>query len=145
MNVLAFKSRQESAPWSESEMRTLLGGLSSADASCEWEIGTTENGDAQLYVMGPLPDQDCYMCVSRIGRHYILEDGAGRVIFEHSSLPLLTLRVTNALRSRRWGVVARIALLWFTVRSAIQDKVSPLITESEEMLVHLAPQLAAFA
>jgi hypothetical protein len=36
-------------------------------------------------------------------------------------------------------------LLWCTVRHMIHDKVEPLLDGSEELLVELAPQLAAFA
>jgi hypothetical protein len=36
-------------------------------------------------------------------------------------------------------------LLWCTIRNTIHDKVEPLLTESEELLVQLTPQLAAFA
>jgi hypothetical protein len=36
-------------------------------------------------------------------------------------------------------------LLWCTIRHMIHDKVEPLLTESEELFVELAPHLAAFA
>ena len=106
----------------------------------------TEKGDPQFYLLGPLPDQACELCVSRIGGRYILEDGAGQLLFEHQSLPS-----GRAAREggRQSAAVARlshaIALLWFTVRHTIHDKVEPLLVESEELLVHLAPKLAAFA
>lgn len=148
MNVLAFKKKLSAEEWSEAELDTLLAALNSALASeggREWEAGQTENGDPQFYVMGSLPDQACEICVSRIGARYILEDGAGRLLFEHHSLPLVALHAKAAVGSQRWSLVARIVLLCCTVRHAIHDKVEPLLIEGEEIFVHLAPKLAAFA
>jgi hypothetical protein len=45
---------------------------------------------------------------------------------------------------RGW-LVARAVLLWCTIRHMFHDKVEPLLDEGEELLVELAPQLAAFA
>jgi hypothetical protein len=36
-------------------------------------------------------------------------------------------------------------LLWCITRQIIHEKVEPMLTESEDLLVQLAPQLAAFA
>jgi hypothetical protein len=36
-------------------------------------------------------------------------------------------------------------LLWCTVRQMIHNNVEPLLADSEELLIELAPQLAAFA
>ena len=132
----------------KSELHTLLASLNAALGSedgREWETGMTEKGDPQFYLLGPLPDQECQLCVSRIGGRYILEDGAGRLLFEHQSLPLVAMHAKAAVSSRQWSLVARIALLWFTIRHTIHDKVEPLLVESEEVFLHLAPKLAAFA
>ena len=148
MSVLTFQRKQDGELWSEAERHTLLAALNAALGSEDgrgWETGVTEKGDRQFYLLGPLPDQACQLCVSRIGRRYILEDGAGRLLFEHQSLPLVALHAKAAVSSRRWSVVARIVLLWCTVRYTLHDEVEPLLIESEEILVHLAPKLAAFA
>jgi hypothetical protein len=148
MSVLAFERKQGADAWSEAELHTLLGALNRALASGNgrgWETGVTERGDPQFYLLGPLPDQACELCVSRIGRRYILEDGSGRLLFEHQSLPLVALHAKAATRSSWSGLVARVVLLWCTIRGMIHDRLEPLLTESEEMLVHLVPQLAAFA
>ena len=86
MNVLAFERKQGAEAWSEAELNILLSALSGALASENgrgWETGVTEKGDRQFYLLGPLPDQACELCVSRIGGRYILEDGSGRLLFEH--------------------------------------------------------------
>jgi hypothetical protein len=146
MSVVAFERKRIGGLWSEAELNTIAAALDLAIASGEsrqWEVGKTEKGDPQLYLLGPLPDQVCEVCVSRIGRHYILEDGAGRLLFEHESLPLVAWHARDALRSVRGWLVARIVLLWCTIRDVIHDRVDPLLTQGEELLVHLTP-LAAF-
>eukprot|EP01035_Chromulina_nebulosa_P041241 gene41241-55772_t len=108
-----------------------------------WATGVTENGDAQFYVLCEGPEQICELCVSRVGDRYILEDGVGRLLFEHRSLPLVALHARSALRITRWWLVARVVVVWCTIRHVIHDKIEPLLTESEDLLVHLTPQLAA--
>src|SRR6476659_4877396 len=148
MSVVAFERRQGTGEWSETELSTIVAALRAAIASGEgreWETGTTENGDAQFYLLGPLPDQACELCVSRIGGRYILEDGSGRLLFEHQSLAVVALHAKAAVRSMRGWLVAGALLLWCSIRHLIHDKVEPLLDESEELLVELAPHLAAFA
>jgi hypothetical protein len=148
MSVVAFESKPGTGLWSEMELNTLVAALNVAIASDDgrgWETGMTEEGDAQFYLLGPLPDQACELCVSRIGGRYILEEGSGRLLFEHRSLPLVALHAKAAVRSPWGSLVARAVLLWCTIRHMIHDKVEPLLTESEELFVELAPHLAAFA
>jgi hypothetical protein len=148
MSVVAFERKPSAELWSETELNTIVGALNVAIASGNgrgWETGMTETGDAQLYLLGPLPDQVCELCVSRIGGRYILEDGSGRLLFEHQSLALVALHARAAVGSTRSWLGARVVLLWCAIRHTIHDKVEPMLTESEEMLVQLAPQLAAFA
>jgi hypothetical protein len=148
MSVVEFERKQTMGLWSEAELNTIVTGLNGALASGNgrgWETGVTEKGDAQFYLLGPLPGQACELCLSRIGRRYILEDGSGRLLFEHESLTLVALHAKTAVRATRWPLVARALLLWCTVRQMIHDKVEPLLADSEELLIELAPQLAAFA
>jgi hypothetical protein len=148
MSVVAFERKAATGVWSESELNTIVVALNAALAPAtgrEWETGMTESGDAQFYLLDSLPDQACELCVSRIGGRYILEDGSGRLLFEHRSLPLVAQHARAAVRSRNWSLVARLVLLSFTVRHTVQEKVEPLLIEGEELLVHVAPQLAIFA
>src|SRR6478736_5236505 len=71
-----------------------------------WVAGKTEVGDPQLYLVGPAPEHDCRMCVSRLGRLYVLEDGSGKLLFEHASLGLLTDRMQKALGRGKASLVA---------------------------------------
>jgi hypothetical protein len=145
MSVVAFERKQTSGEWSEKELSTLVAALCAAPGTGrEWETGMTEKGDAQFYLLGPLPDQACEVCVSRIGRRYILEDGSGRLLFEHRNLELVALHAKAAVPSMSWLMVRGITL-WCAIRNTIHEKVEPLLVEGEELFVQFVPQLAAFA
>ena len=147
MSVVAFERKQDNGYWNEKELSTLVAGLGAAIApgtGCEWETGMTESGDAQFYLLGPLPDQACELCVSRIGGRYILEDGSGRLLFEHRNLELVALHAKAAVPSTSWLMVRAITL-WCAIRNTIHEKVEPLLVEGEELFVQFVPQLAAFA
>ena len=145
MSVVAFERKQTSGEWSEKELSTLVAALCAAPGTGrEWETGMTEKGDAQFYLLGPLPDQACEVCVSRIGRRYILEDGSGRLLFEHRNLELVALHAKAAVPSTSWLMVRAITL-WCAIRSTLHEKVEPLLIEGEELFVQFVPQLAAFA
>src|SRR6266540_4243964 len=147
MSVVAFERKPSAGLWSEAELNTMVAALNVAIASGGgrgWETGMTETGDAQFYLLGPLPDQACELCVSRIGGRYILEDGSGRFLFEHQSLALVALHVKAAVPSTSWLMVHAITL-WCAIRNTIHEKVDPLLVEGEELFVQFVPQLAAFA
>jgi hypothetical protein len=145
MSVVAFAQKRTMGFWDEAELNTIVTALSVA-GNREWETGMTENGDPQFYLLGPLPDQACELSISRIGGRYILEDGSGRLLFEHRSLALVALHAkAAAARSAPWWFVAHVVLLWCTIRQIVHDKVEPWLAESEELLVELAPHLVTFA
>ena len=147
MSVVAFERKPVTGVWSSSERNTIDTALNAALAPATgrgWETGTTENGDAQFYLLGSLPDQACELCLSRIGRRYILEDGSGRLLFEHRNLDLVVLHARAAVPSTSWLMV-RMITVWCAVRSVFHEKLEPMLAETEELLVQLAPQLAAFA
>ena len=147
MSVVAFERKQNTGEWSERELSTILAALSAATApgtGREWETGVTEKGDVQFYLLSPLPDQACELCVSRIGRRYILEDGMGRLLFEHRNLDLVALHAKAAVPSTSWLMVRAITL-WCAIRSALHEKAEPWLVEGEELFVQFVPQLAAFA
>jgi hypothetical protein len=147
MSVVAFERKQDVAGWTEAELNTVVTALQTALAPAtgrSWETGVTENGDVQFYLLGPAPEAACELCLSRIGRLYILEDGSGRLLFEHRNLDLVVLHAKAATTSTRRFMV-RAILLWCAVRNTIQEKFEPLLLEGEELLVQVAPQLAAFA
>jgi len=147
MSVVAFERRQDAAAWTETELDTIVAALKASIAPATgrtWETGATENGDVQFYLLGPRPEEACELCVSRIGGRYILEDGSGRLLFEHRNLDLVALHAKAAVSSTPWLMV-RAVMLWFAIRNTIQEKFEPILAEGEEFLVQMAPQLAAFA
>ena len=94
MTVLDFTPPKKlPAGWQFAEVQKLISGSAGSLARGEasgWELGKTEAGDPQLYLLGPAPDYDCLLCVSRLGGLYVLEDGNGRILFEHRNLVLLS-------------------------------------------------------
>ena len=146
MSVVEFERRAGAPVWTETELNTIVTALHAALAPAtgrSWETGVTENGDTQFYLLGPAPDQSCELCLSRIGRQYVLEDGTGRLLFEHRNLDLVSLHARAAVSSTPWLMV-RAVVLWCAVRSTLHEKFEPVLVEGEELLVHIAPQLAAF-
>jgi hypothetical protein len=149
MTVHPFpKSMPTSMGWRPIELQQMVGMAAvptEASDTGGWVAGTTEAGDPQLYLVGPAPEHDCVLCVSRLGRLYVLEDGAGRLLFEHASLGLLADRVQAALRRGKAGVMARLVVMWCAAREVFEEKIEPIMAEPIEILTHVAPQLAAFA
>ena len=147
MSVVAFERKHDSGEWSDKELSALVAAFGAALApgtGREWETGMTERGDAQFYLLSPLPDRACELCVSRIGRRYILEDGSGRLLFEHWNLELVGLHAKAAVPSTSWLMV-RVIALWCAIRNTMHERVEPLLLEGEELFVQFVPQLAAFA
>ena len=146
MSVVAFERKQNSGEWSEKELSTLVAAFCAASIGTgrEWETGMTEKGDAQFYLLGPLPEQACELCVSRIGGRYILEDGSGRLLFEHRNLELVALHAKAAVPSTSWLMVRAITL-WCAIRNTILRKGRPAARRGRRAAGPVYPQLAAFA
>jgi hypothetical protein len=141
MSVVKFPQKP-SAAWDASEMQRLAGpcaALLSKGEVTSWEIGTTEQGDPQLYVIGPPPDHDCLLCVSRLGRTYVVEDGKGNVMFESGSLVWVAEQLGIALKQRKAAMVARAAFLWCALREAFEEKLEPMLAEPVQAFGHFAP------
>jgi hypothetical protein len=150
MNVIAFvpKLYRENDRWRADELDHLMEAvaLPLADGTAdEWEVGATELGDPQFYLIGPPPEDDCILCVSRLGRRYVLEDGAGRILSEHHRLTELVRQVRWILARRKSQVVTRVTVFWAAMRELFEEKLEPMAVEGEELLTHLVPQLAALA
>jgi len=147
MNVVQFPRTPEpsSAGWQSTELTKLTNACAAVPGNDlgGWEVGSTECGDPQLYLLGPAPDHDCVLSISRLGRLYILEDGKGTVLFEHDNLTQLAEQTCAALRRRKTEVVAQFAICWCAVREFFEEKVEPMLAEPMEVLSHFAPQLAA--
>jgi hypothetical protein len=60
------------------------------------------------------------------------------------NLDRLTNHAKQLLRGTRSGFIASVAISWGAIRHAFEERVEPLLAEAEELLVHVAPQLAAF-
>lgn len=150
MTVIKFPQRAQPLPrgWQASELQQIVaacsGSVSTGEAS-GWEVGVTDFGEPQVYLIGPPPNYDCILCISRIGRHYIIEDGNGRVLLEHDSPMLLAEQALAALRRRKAALLAQVAAAWHAVREAFEEKAEAVAAEPMEVLAHIAPQLASLA
>ena len=150
MSVVQFSRPAAPAPtgWQSAELQQVMavsaGAIKAGEAS-GWDVGMTEQGDPQIYLLGPPPDYDCILCISRLGGRYVIEDGSGRVLFEHDNPMLLAEQATAALRRRKAAIVARIAVAWCAMREAVEEKTEVLMAEPMELLTHFGPQLAALA
>ena len=150
MTVIAFPSKlqREDGSWAAAELNEIVETFAPQFSSGEaggWNVGVTEIGDPQFYLLGPPPDDECILCISRLGRVYVLEDGAGQVLFEHDSLLVLAEQARSVLRKKRAQIVARVTMLWCAARELFEEKLEPIVGESEELLTHFVPQLAALA
>jgi hypothetical protein len=150
MTVIAFDSKlpQRDGSWRAGELKAIMDSFAAQLSTGEaggWDVGATEIGDPQFYLLGPPPHEDCILCISRLDRIYVLEDGAGRVLFEHNSIVTLAEQARSILQKKKAQIVARAALLWCAAREMFEEKLEAVVGESEELLTHFVPQLAAFA
>lgn len=150
MTVLKFPRRLGPLPqgWQPAELQQVVGACAGAVSTGEasgWEVGTTERGDPQLYLIGPPPAYECILCISRVDRRYVIEDGNGILLFEHDNPMLLAEQAIAALRRRKGAIVARIAVAWCALQEAFEEKTDALTAESTELLASISPQLAALA
>jgi hypothetical protein len=147
MNVVPFTdATRDSSQWRSAELEKLVATFNAAveegDAA-SWEAGVTELGDPQLYLLGPGPEYDCILCVSRVGQQYVLEDGHGKILGEHNSLTAIGERAWAAVCGRKRALAARITLVACAIRETFEEKLEPLLEGPAELLTHLGPQLAA--
>jgi hypothetical protein len=149
MTVIAFQPKvlQLDGPWRTGELNTIVERLapeSSRGGAWRWDVGITDIGDPQFYLLGQSHDE-CILCISRLGRLYVLEDGHGQLLFEHNSLLALAEQARVVLQKKKTQIVARVALVWCAVRETIEEKLDAMVVEGEELLAHCVPQLAALA
>jgi hypothetical protein len=140
MSVIEFP--KPTRDWRADELQQLVSLAEAARVS--WGTGTTERGEPQFYVIGPAPDHDCMLCVSRLAQGYVLEDGVGRVIGEAPSLDRFAVAAARAAMRGSRSFVSRVMVAWITLRLTIEERLEPIVEESEEMLARYAPQIAAF-
>lgn len=144
--VVRFPRTAEPLPhgWRTPELQQFIAvsACSIADGEASgWEVGATEQGDPQVYLIGPAPAYECILCISRMGRRYVIEDGRGRVLLEHDSPMLLAEQAIAALRRRKATVMTQIALAWCAFREMFEEKTDALTEELMEALVMVAPHV----
>jgi hypothetical protein len=147
MNIIPFTP--ESAhmrSWSSHELETLLSiyeTYAAKNNASSWDVGATERDDPQFYILGPPPDLECIVVISRVDRIYLFENGSGQVLHEGTSLGVLSARAKALADQKPLSLVARITLSLTAIRLTIEEKLEPILVESEEVLLRVTPQLAA--
>lgn len=146
MSVLEFPARNQGQGWRPAELQQVQRCTEAeAPAGAVWETGVTEAGDPQAYLIGPAPDHDCILALSRLSRRYVMEDGNGQILAEGTRLDRLAAYARRVLRSKKAGLVARTSVAWYAARATFEEKIKPILAEPVELLTHAAPQFAAFA
>lgn len=149
MTVLDFAPPKKlPAGWHFAEVQKLISGCAVSLANGEvsgWETGNTDAGDPQLYLLGPGPDYDCILCVSRLAGLYVLEDGNGKILFEHRNLMLLEQQVRAAICRKKMTIIAKATIIWAAIRQTVEEKIEAMVAEPIELATHLGPQIAALA
>lgn len=141
MSVIDFPQRAPHPDgWRPDELRQ----LAALFETNPWDVGATELGEPQFYVLGPAPDYACVLCVSRLAHGYVLEDSTGGIVCEAPALHLFAEQAARAVAGAGRSFVARAALLICSIRLTIEEKLEPIFEESQELLARFAPQLAAF-
>jgi hypothetical protein len=148
VSVIPFPAREQamSAGWRQAELRAVIDACAEPIARGDLSgcaHGKTEAGDPQLYVLGPAPEQECFLCVSRLGRNYVLEDGRGHILFEHDALEVLAQQMKGVLSRKKAAILARLMVAWVAAKETFEEKVEPAMAEPLEVVSHVAPQLAA--
>jgi hypothetical protein len=148
LNVVAFHAPERPLCWRQDELQQLVALHSACEQKrngCAWSVGHTDLGDPQFYMTSEGPELDCIMCVTRVGRLYVLEDGAGSVVAEDARLDQVARAASKMLSRRRpLSFVARSLVGLCAVRAVLDQKAEFMIAESMEHVARFAPQLAAF-
>lgn len=115
----------------------------------ECAVATTGHGDPQYFLLGPAPDHECVLSISRVRGWYVLEDGNGRVLKDADDLATLIDAASRVrLRRVRSALVAKCALAWWAVREYVEERTDAALEEAieaVELLGHFAPQAAMLA
>lgn len=147
-NVVAFHAPERPPCWRRDELQQLVALHSACLAQrsgVSWSVDHTELGDPQFYLVGEAPDLDCIMCVTRIGRLYLLEDGTGSMVVEDAHLEKIVQAASTRLARRRpLSFVARSLIGLCAFRAVLDQKAEFMLAESMEHASRFAPQLAAF-
>ncbi len=74
-----------------------------------------------------------------------MDDGEGHHIVDLSDLRALTAQVQGLLKHGTARALAKVVVVWCGAKQVFHDKFEAVMAEGEELLIHVAPQLAALA
>jgi hypothetical protein len=147
MTIVKFPAiKEKKTGWDDRELQRFVDACDPSFATGEatsWDVGATELGEPQFYVIGPPPEHDCILMVSRLGRLYVLEDGKGAVLLEHDNPALMADHICAVLRRKRMAITARLAVAWCAIRELFEEKVEPIMAEPLDLINHYGPYAAS--
>lgn len=132
--------------WRRAELATILEALTplfTKGHASAWDAAKTDRSEPQFYLLGPLPGQECILCISRIGETYIVEDGEGRLIADCGNMQMLGAQLRGIFGQGAMRMIAKLLACWCGAKQFVHDTAEPLVEEGEALLSHLTPQLAA--
>ena len=148
MTVIAFQPGvQLDGPWRTGELNAMVETLmpeATRPGGLGWDVELTEIGDPQFYLLAP-PQDECLLCISRIGRRYVLEDGAGQVLFEHYRLSCWSNGPERLCRSGKRRSLPAPLSSGARCGRRLKNGSTLVVLDGEELLAHCVPQLAALA
>ena len=150
MNVVKFPRVQPQAAAGLAERRDqqILAACAGSirPASQGWEVGATEHGDPQLYLLGPPPELRLHpVHLARSAGSMCSRTARPRAVRARQSDAAGRAGDCGAAPPQGEPSLARVAVAWARLREAFEEKVEPMLAEPMEVLTHVAPQLAALA
>lgn len=127
--------------WSSNELEQLMRLYAShaCRRKVSWATAMTEPGDPQFFLIGPEPEADCLLAVSRLDGRYVLEDGEAHPLCEGEVLSEVVQEAQRTLPPRfKPSLVARVLMPLACIRAVLDEKIEPLIPDSMELLLPIA-------
>jgi hypothetical protein len=127
--------------WTTDEFEELMRLYSSQACrrNVSWSTAMTEPGDPQFFLIGPEPEADCVLAISRLRGKYVLEDGEARPLCEGRVLSDVVQEAQRMLPRRfKPSLVARLLVPLACIRAFIDEKIEPLVPDSIEVLLPIA-------
>ena len=124
--------------WTVHELEELMRLYARAGRKVTWATAVTDRDDPQFFLLGPEPEAECLVAISRIAGRYVLEDGAARILCESRDLCEIVKQAQLSLASRsKPTLLMRMLLPCGAARAFFDEKVEPLIPDSVEVFLRL--------
>lgn len=127
--------------WTADELAELMRLYSSQSCrrGVSWATAVTELGDPQFFLVGPEPEADCVLAISRLNGRYVLEDGEAHPVCDGAALADVVKEAQRMLPRRfKPSLVARALVPFACIKAFVDEKLEPLVPDSIEVLLPIA-------